>query len=521
MMYKRFLVLFAVFLVGFSMKATKAWASQTDTLDADVLLVYNDNPSDQDMDGLKTIIRILTYMQRSVYYTGLQEGREIYDQYDYVICYNLQDNFDNEVGEFMKKLEADGKEVFIIGGDGIEDYITAGGYDIRCTTVERSKATVSYRFTQGEARTAVVYTDKGTFLDGAFDYQNGQIQLDGLKSSLFVRAGNFEYMPFSDVQSPVIEETFISELALWLWPYKDSLRTYEQYIILDELYAFIPPESLMEIIDYMTARKMPFVLSVMPIYENGDYPAMQRFCDILRYAQAHGGTIIMHTPITQQNEDNIELIGKYLSIAIEAYANYGVYCMGIEAPDSFIFNQNGRDILKRYSSVFFYNDNKNVKLSLSEHFNQIYKDGHFIIGLTINDNKTENSLCFVYPTALYLKASDELASIKASIDDFIKTDIPVKNLMDMNNSVYGDNLSIYSRQGQVFYNDKRMSLDYEPPVYTDFDYRNTVFQRIAGDLGDLNKVLIILVIGSATIFILFIIIARRANRNKFLRKKEE
>ena len=84
-------------------------------------------------------------------------------------------------------------------------------------------------------------------------------------------------------------------------------------------------------------KDKPFVISVMPIYANGDYPAMKRFCEVLRYAQANGGTIILHAPITVREGENKDQVWDYLTIAMQAYINYGIYPVAVQLPESYMF----------------------------------------------------------------------------------------------------------------------------------------------------------------------------------------
>lgn len=35
------------------------------------------------------------------------------------------------------------------------------------------------------------------------------------------------------------------------------------------------------------------------MYVNGDYPSMTHFCEVLRFAQAGGGAVIINAPLTR------------------------------------------------------------------------------------------------------------------------------------------------------------------------------------------------------------------------------
>ena len=54
------------------------------------------------------------------------------------------------------------------------------------------------------------------------------------------------------------------------------------YPVLDEVYPFMQSDLLVEKIDLFIDSGISFTITVMPIYQNTDYPAFLRFCDILK-----------------------------------------------------------------------------------------------------------------------------------------------------------------------------------------------------------------------------------------------
>jgi len=355
-------------------------------------------------------------------------------------------------------------------------------------------------------------------LSGDFAYVNGTISIEDLNANLYSRKDNFVYLPTSDLSEAILQASITKEIAFWLWPFKGNPHPYAQYIVLDEIYPFLPPEQLMEAVEYLVETRLPFVISVMPIYENGEYPSMQRFCEVLRYAQANGGSIIMHSPLIQQEGDNVEQIWKYLTIATQAYTNLGIYPLGIEVPESYMFTETGREILKRYSTVFFYqNEDVDSKIYLEDRYNTILNDGHKMIAPTIELDNQGNSLIMVHPTALYLDLNEGMDSLKIKVNACIESDVPLKSLWEMDNVVYADNLYFYTEDGQAYLNNEEVSLEYLPFKYTEnYDYENGAFRWIMKDLKGLNSKLVFIVVVSSVIFIIFIVIARQINKHKFL-----
>ena len=91
----------------------------------------------------------------------------------------------------------------------------------------------------------------------------------------------------------------------------------------------------------LETENVPYVLCVMPIYANADYPAMKRFCEVLRYAQSRGAGIVMHVPQVTLANVTVEDLQKNIANAYSAYSRYGVYPLAIEAPDVWLMSEKG------------------------------------------------------------------------------------------------------------------------------------------------------------------------------------
>jgi len=516
MMYKKitaylgFLICIAICL------PLKVVANEEELAKAEILIVYNNNPTEEEMIGVQSIVKILTYMQHTVVFTSVDESLPVLDNYDSILCYGLKGNLEN----FVSVLAKADKAVFIMGSGGVIAYVSQKGYDLTYNEIPKSIASVSYEFSEDNKFTSLLNLEESVLLEGQFTYQNGKITVVNQTASLYSRYDDFLYMPSTELSNSLIKASFTQEVAKWLWPYSGEPFSYAQYIVMNEVYPFTPPEKLLEAVNYLIDLKLPFVISVMPIYENGKYPAMKRFCEVLRYAQANGGTIIMHTPIITQDSDNMNQIWEYLTIATETYVNYGIYPLGIEVPESFMFSETNREIIKRYSTVFWYEEKEEVAIDLTEQYNTISNDGHNMIGTAINLDKLGNSQIKVHSTAFYLNINDGIDAIKAGIDACKQSGIPMKSLWDVDQQVYANNVHLYTEHGQVYYNDSKVSLDYTPFEYDKKYKYNDVFRLIMVDLKGLNEKLVFIVALTTIIFVIFIIKARNVNKAKFLYPKE-
>ncbi len=127
----------------------------------------------------------------------------------------------------------------------------------------------------------------------------------------------------------------------------------------------------------MVQEQEPFVISVMPVYANADYPAMERFCEVLRYAQDNGGAVIIHSPLNQRAKLDSDLINEYMTMALENYIAQGVYPIGIQVPIDWMFDREGIEVLSRFSTIFTVEEEDDASgFSEKIHTNEVYQDGH-------------------------------------------------------------------------------------------------------------------------------------------------
>ncbi|MFR1374912.1 MAG: DUF2334 domain-containing protein [Eisenbergiella massiliensis] len=77
------------------------------------------------------------------------------------------------------------------------------------------------------------------------------------------------------------------------------------YLAVDEVYPFSDLDRLCAVADRLYENGIPFIVRVMPVYENLDYPAFERYAQILRYVQARNGTVLLHPPVVREGGERI------------------------------------------------------------------------------------------------------------------------------------------------------------------------------------------------------------------------
>ena len=232
------------------------------------------------------------------------------------------------------------------------------------------------------------------------------------------------------------------------------------YVLLDEIYPFEDLELLRLTAEKLYESGIPFIVSVMPVYYNTEYPSFQRYANVLRYIQSVGGSIIMHEALETGNE----LVGDPLEVRLE------------QAYQTFLDNG-----IRIYDEVI-------TPYSISlEALSAILPQNELFISLPID-------------TVLRFDLPKSEAELDAMIDALNEKWLQIGD--------YGR----YSA-GDGYYDDQRA-------VDADFQYRETTEQSYAFLVDKGNQVLFVIVIVSMLIVLALIAFGYRLYWKKFLHKKD-
>lgn len=519
MMYKKRIIIYMCFFFILLVPNSVVYGAQIGLEDADILIIYGNRISTVNIKNIETMIKSLTYQNYSIAYGSIDECKGALSGYKNIICYDL----DGQDESLMTELIGIDSNIMIIGNNIIESYIKQKGLNVNVTKTLGKSALFTYSFSEQQEFNSLIDVNNPYILEGDITYISGTYELNGIEQGFCIGNDKLRYIPTTKLEDTLVQSAFTNELARWMWPYNGEPHTYAQYIVFDKVYPFTNLEQMLIAINAMIELDTPFIISVMPLYQNGDYPSMKRFCEVLRYAQANGGAIILHAPIIQNTNLNVEEIREYITIATEAYTNNGVYPIGIEAPAKWLFDKQGQEILRRYRTVMIYEEENGViNLNLTDHFNHIYKDGHQIIGPSISIDESGSSRVKSYSSAVYMNILEDVDILKSYIQDYKDSIVPIKSLWEFSNVVYTNSSIIEYKKNILTLNGKQVSLDYKPSEFEkNYEYKRDIMSRITVDLENQNKKLISAVSVALILFIIFIIVARNANKKKFFYPKEK
>lgn len=542
MMFKRWkktvLVFFLCLMTGVFCYEEQVNAEEQTLPEGEILLIYSDGASNGQMSSVMSIVESLTCQSFQVTYAPASNCLGELERFNSIICYDVTRYPTELIAEVYEREQAGNAilrqrendknssgindiRLLFIGNDFLHSYLDQTGRRNAYEISDKKVGNLQYSFGSQNQKEALVREEEFLFLTGEMDYRQGSLNVAGTEGYFCARQGPLYHIATTDMEEALVNAAFVQEAARWKWPYDGEPHIYAQYILLDQVYPFQDPDKLLEIVNYLINKKEPFVISVMPVYNNGNYPAMQHFCEVLRYAQANGGIIVIHSPINQMPEFDPDLVNEYLTTAISIYMEQGVYPMALQVPRNWMFNSDTIEVMSRFRTIFL-EDEEDPLIAADEevYTNEVYQDGHQWISPAITLDASGVSFLKVSSSAVSFDVTDEMESIEAKVQACIESEVPLKSLWDIEHSFWTDEDLMTYRNHIIMVNNKRVENKFEATEYDDdFQYNRNMLQRFSKDLSSENSKLLIAVVVVSTLFIIFILTARRHSRKKFFLKK--
>ena len=406
-------------------------------------------------------------------------------------------------------------------------------------STEEVSGTASYQMKGQNVFTSLVSLDVSRLYRTA-DYMSGTWKTTSGTYPLTVGWGTLRNLVLRDYRSDFAKAVLMEEITLWLWPYHnaphsdssclvlDELKRYKNggttsdssCLVLDEIYPYTDPERLLRLVKELESRNMNYVLSVMPLYRHSDYPGMKQFCEVLRYAQAHGGTVILHSPIIQNGVETNEL-QESLTSAFESYIENDVYPIALSIPSAWIFDDDLHETLGRYRTLFLEDTAAFSEKSgdtLASACNRFLSLGTQLFTPAIPLDDTGVSYLDTCATAVYVNAEEDDEKIGRIIGAARYSPVSMESLWDMDQAVYTNRSHYLTWDGKNLICDGgTVSLAYHPKPYDEnFNYKRNVYYRATADLARENVLLIFFSLAVSILFVVLILAARRQMERQFL-----
>ncbi len=289
-----------------------------------------------------------------------------------------------------------------------------------------------------------------------------------------------------------------------------------KFLMINNVNPFINLNDLVAKIKYLNEQGIPFILNTIPVFENPNFDAMKRFTEVLRYAQASGGYIVLSCPYIENENATSEEIFNAMEEGYKNYINYLVYPIAISMPRYLLYRNDMKEYVEKSNTIFI--GTSNVGMINFGFENATFKNVINQIPYKEIDYKNINSN--FGNIAITIENSTSLNEFKEDVQNLINNGIFFNSpaILDSNININGvdvtcSNRGLYSNNKDVQQNTYIPNKDLEKgntsnQVSTDNKQIN--ISKIS------NKVMLLAFI-ACVLFIIITILSRRIDKRKYFK----
>ncbi|NFK29582.1 DUF2334 domain-containing protein [Clostridium botulinum] len=298
--------------------------------------------------------------------------------------------------------------------------------------------------------------------------------------------------------------------------YKYFNKEYEKntYLYFDKVTPFNDLNVLIEEIDYLKKIGIRFFIEVSPVFKNENLSAMNRFAEVLRYAQANGGEIVLTLPPLVSLDVKGKNIEEKVNLGFKNYINYWIYPTAISISDYWLYRDDLKELLKKTDTIFI---DSNIDMGILD-FDKYNLSSYKNIIEKVN---LDNSSNLYNNVAINISSKLSVKEFKNKVKELLDKDIYFKDTHDINSSITIDNLNIKSNKNGIFLNDKNVAqvqfVDSEKYKTVMNGYENQRHDDVNISLDKTNKILVIISTVVVILFIIIVLINFNIDKRKFLK----
>ncbi|MGN2338615.1 DUF2334 domain-containing protein [Clostridium cagae] len=293
-------------------------------------------------------------------------------------------------------------------------------------------------------------------------------------------------------------------------------KEYEKniYLYFDKVTPFNDLNVLIEEIDYLKKIGIRFFIEVSPVFKNENLSAMNRFAEVLRYAQANGGEIVLTLPPLVSLDVKGKNIEEKVNLGFKNYINYWIYPTAISISDYWLYRDDLKELLKKTDTIFI---DSNIDMGILD-FDKYNLSSYKNIIEKVN---LDNSSNLYNNVAINISSKLSVKEFKNKVKELLDKDIYFKDTHDINSSITIDNLNIKSNKNGIFLNDKNVAqvqfVDSEKYKTVMNGYENQRHDDVNISLDKTNKILVIISTVVVILFIIIVLINFNIDKRKFLK----
>lgn len=336
---------------------------------------------------------------------------------------------------------------------------------------------------------------------------NGKIMWIGKNfNGILQTSKNIKYIPnlsFKDENYSSLRKSIYEFINNSSWKNKNV------YLLIDKVYPFIDLNSFMDKVDFLHDQGISFICSIMPVYENENFDAMNRFCEVLRYAQSKGGKIILHSSILDGENISGKDVENKMGLAQQIYIKHGVYPLALDLADSFLYKEDYKGLVHSSNSIFVDKDKQIGILDLKK---------YSIDGFTTVIDKVDFNDEYMYKTsennyniALSFNSDLNLNTFKNEVNSTIDKKVYFSDVENLNAIIKLGGMELKSDNSNILLNNKSVG---EENHVSKSSSKDQAKDKII-DMSNANGKIIKITIAVCFIFIIIVLISTRIDRRKF------
>lgn len=296
-------------------------------------------------------------------------------------------------------------------------------------------------------------------------------------------------------------------------------RNKDVFLLLDNIYPYTDFNDLINKVNYLYENGIEFFISAMGVYKNEDLDAMKRYCEVLRYCDSRGGTIIFGEPIIYPNTiDEEELIYKS-KIGINNFLEKEVYPIALSTDDYSLFQEDRKKYLSA-STTFFLSSSNKFKTT---NFEKYSIDSFDNIILKISDEDLPNNIEMLKDVAITLDGKITFEEFKDKIIQLRRSGVTFSKATYLQSKMKFDDIEIVKSKTDTQVNGvsiKGNNFISNEELYGDEVIQSEKEDLESGEYFDLKKVnkgIFIITILGVIIFIVFFINSINIDKRKYFK----
>ncbi|MFU1795981.1 hypothetical protein ACM1RC_19130 [Paenibacillus azoreducens] len=346
-------------------------------------------------------------------------------------------------------------------------------------------------------------------------YGTLKVQALGTSYPYAVQRGAYAYVPF-------MERDTLSEIAVSYvlkdWLQEDQKSHY--FLVFKEIYPFSDLSLLERMSDELFEAGIPFIVSVHPVFNNTDYPAMKRYMNTLKYVQSRNGTVLVEAPVVASTIQDLDRsLYHQMEHFIDVLAQDGIVPLGMGAEMYWSYDEHYvSEGMAFFDSVILFPDARPIykaKRNRSEAFpSSLYSVNPEFLKRYLADDRLIKPLPM--DTAITFNFVEKESELESLVDGLKNSWITFEDYKTEAHSVKTETNELKSERGSLVLNGVNLGIQASHvETSSDYVYKQHGQKSFETWFTVQNKFFIIVIFITLAVFCAFLFIGYRMYKRKF------